>query len=375
MGLTAQGNLSYPALCTLVALLCGSTAQQGRVGAARVTVGMPPPVPAAVKEEVIAAAGPAALPPLVPTHVREQVRAASASGPVVPGSPGVHAEDPQQLIREKQRRRRQYFNCCSSARHDHRGRPGLSDRRTFSPGTKPPESPRSQVRGAMASKAKRSVILAYHSTSIDALFALLAAWLRHRGDSSVALRYLPLDPLDSLESRLQTVEHVMAQEACSLYLLGCSGSETFLRELSAHWPQCNLVSICSELPCERSTACMAWDHFDKEAQEAIGNSGGSGTGEALAQLADFGGDLGRLKLVFEYVEDHEMRRGILADSQAFASGLASLLQHELPWNPSAKNSTLFDVLLSLSPATLIENGKLVSVTVRRTLSGWGNEGT
>ena len=120
---------------------------------------------------------------------------------------------------------------------------------------------------------------------------------------------------------------------------------------------------------------MAWDHFDKEAQEAIGNSGGSGTGEALAQLADFGGDLGRLKLVFEYVEDHEMRRGILADSQAFASGLASLLQHELPWNPSAKNSTLFDVLLSLSPATLIENGKLVSVTVRRTLSGWGNEGT
>ena len=120
---------------------------------------------------------------------------------------------------------------------------------------------------------------------------------------------------------------------------------------------------------------MAWDHFDKEAAEAIGNSGGSGTGEALAQLADFGGDLGRLKLVFEYVEDHEMRRGILADSQAFASGLASLLQHELPWNPSAKNSTLFDVLLSLSPATLIENGKLVSVTVRRTLSGWGNEGT
>jgi hypothetical protein len=250
----------------------------------------------------------------------------------------------------------------------------LSDRRTFSPGTKPPESPRSQVLGAMTSKAKRTVVLGYHATSIDALFALLAAWLRHRSDTSVALRYLPLDPLDSLESRLQRAEETMPEQPCSLYLLGCAASETFLQELSARWPECDLVNICSEPHHERSTCGMAWDHFDSEAAGSFGSSGGSSTGDALAQLAGFGGDLGRLKSIFEYVEDQELRRGSLTDSAAFASGIASLLQGELPWDPSAKNSTLFDVLLSLSPATLIENGKKVSKSVRRTLSGWGDEG-
>ncbi len=339
---------------------------------------MPPPVPAAVKEEVIAAAGPVAVPPLVPTHIRDQVRKASTTN-VPPGSPGVRVEDPQQLIREQQRRRRLGFNCCSSPasrRVPASRRPGhpLSDRRTFSPGTKPPASPRSQVLGAMTSKAKRTVVVAYHATSIDALFAVLAAWLRYRGDASVGLRYLPVDPFDSLESRLRKAEEIIPQQACSLYLLGCAGSETFLQELSARWPECDLVNICSEPHHERSTCGMAWDHFDSEAAGSVGSSGGSSAGEALAQLAEFGGDLGRLKSIFEYVEDQELRRGSLTESEAFASGLASLLQSELPWNPSAKNSTLFDVLLSLSPATLIENGKKVSKSVRRTLSGWGDEG-
>ena len=117
---------------------------------------------------------------------------------------------------------------------------------------------------------------------------------------------------------------------------------------------------------------MAWDHFDGEAIESIGGSTGSGTGGALAQVAEFGGDLGRLRLTYDYVQDHELRSDALPDSQAFASGLASLLQREMPWNP-ASNASLFDVLLSLSPATLIENGKKVTPQVRRTLSGWGVE--
>lgn len=356
----------------------------------------PPPVPPAVKEEVIAAAPPSplALPPLVPSHVREEVLAASAPGPMplVPGSPGVRAaEDPQRLIRDRQRKRRLGFNCCSSptqrsggdsgaigARVPSARRPGdplpLSDRRTFSPGlSQPPESPRSQVRGAMASKAKRTVVLAYHSMSIDALFALLAGWLRNRSDPSVALRCLPQDPLDSVETRLQQAESVIPEQgASSLYLLGLTDSDGYVQELSRRWPECSVVSIVSELHHEQSTACMAWDHFDNEAAESTGI--GSGSGEALAEVAGFGGDIGRLRLVFSYVEDHELRRDELDDSQAFASGLASLLQRDLPWDPAAKGSTLFDVLLSLSPATLIENGKLVKPSVRRTLSGWGDEG-
>ena len=59
-------------------------------------------------------------------------------------------------------------------------------------------------------------------------------------------------------------------------------------------------------------------------------------------------------------------------SAAFASGLASLLQRDLPWDPASKGSTLFDVLLSLRPEVLIENGRLVQPSVRRTLSGWAD---
>jgi hypothetical protein len=61
---------------------------------------------------------------------------------------------------------------------------------------------------------------------------------------------------------------------------------------------------------QQSTACLAWDHFDGECAESLGGGGGggSGSGEALAQVAAFGGDIGRLRTIFSYVEDHELAR-------------------------------------------------------------------
>ena len=314
----------------------------------------PPPVPRAVKEEARAAAArppsPIAVPPLVPASVRAEVLATSAASPMdppylPPPSPGVsRAEDPRRMMRDKQRKRRLGFGgCCSSPRTPPKDdprvaaarRPGMAHR-TFSPGLQaPPESPRSKVRGAMASRAKKTVVLAYHPTSIDALFALLAAWLRHRGDAAVALVYLPLDPSDSLQTRMSQAEAVVPEDATVL-LLGCAEGAEYVLQLTERCG-CNVVVLDHSpavheslqdsgdaLPptveiitehMQQSTACLAWDHFDRECAESIGDGGGSGGGEALARVAAFGGDVGRLRTIFSYVEDRELTRDELDDSE------------------------------------------------------------
>ena len=340
----------------------------------------PPPVPKEIRDHVIAQPEPQpepqTVPPLVPRSVRDQVSGGHAGdSSLIPPSPGVRAAepDPRKILADKQRRRRARLGCGCISSPKQRGarsrRPGselsMADRRTFSPGVvQPPESPRGIVRGASAARAKRTVVLGYHPASIDALFATLAAWLRYRNDAAVSLRYLALDPCDSVAVRLAAatalVNSTGKPEACKLYLLGAADASELAQSLAQL--QCEVVRVPGSSS-DPACSCAALEHFDRECATQL-PAAAPGRGAALLQASGFGGDESRLLELYRYVEDHQLRRHQLPDSRAFASGLASTLQTHLPWDPGAASpgheaTALFDVLLSLRPETLIENGRVL----------------
>ena len=346
----------------------------------------PPPVPKEIRDHVISQPEPQpeprpTVPPLVPRSVRDQVSGAGSAGhagdsALIPPSPGVRAAepDPRKILADKQRRRRARLGCGCISSPKQRGarsrRPGselsMADRRTFSPGVvQPPESPRGIVRGASAARAKRTVVLAYHPASIDALFATLAAWLRYRNEAAVSLRYLALDPCDSVAVRLAAatalVNSTGKPEACKLYLLGAADASELAQSLAQ--AQCEVVRVPGSSDRAGACSCAALEHFDRECATQL-PAAPSGRGAALLQASGFGGDESRLLELYRYVEDHQVGRHELPDSRAFASGLASTLQTHLPWDPGAASpgheaTALFDVLLSLRPETLIENGRVL----------------
>ena len=124
-----------------------------------------------------------------------------------------------------------------------------------------------------------------------------------------------------------------------------------------------LTLLCLCLARAGACSCAALEHFDRECATQL-PAAAPGRGAALLQASGFGGDESRLLELYRYVEDHQLCRHELPDSRAFASGLASTLQTHLPWDPGAASpgheaTALFDVLLSLRPETLIENGRVL----------------
>jgi hypothetical protein len=105
-----------------------------------------------------------------------------------------------------------------------------------------------------------------------------------------------------------------------------------------------LPNLETHFDMSRSGATMARDHFDLRG--------------LLAGRAD------NLLRVFDYIEDHDLFRHALPDSQAFTAGLADL---RLEYDPN-KNDTLFDRLQAIDVSATINRGREVLAAEQQVIS-------
>ncbi|CAM6010776.1 unnamed protein product [Sphagnum balticum] len=228
---------------------------------------------------------------------------------------------------------------------------------------------------------KFSAVVLYHYPCPDGAFAALAAHLYHSALRCSPPLFLP----NTVYSPLR-VEELVTEGVDVFYLLDFVGPKDFAVELShkARWvvvldhhktalemlpdggdcpPNLEIV-----LDMKRSGATIAYDYFTEKLQEAT-NEAASVNEQAEAvqghqSLFKVGGhkakglvtdqkDIERVETLFRYIEDADLWRWALPDSKAFSSGL---IDTHIEFS-TAVNPSVFNELLALDPAAVIEIGR------------------
>lgn len=213
----------------------------------------------------------------------------------------------------------------------------------------------------------------YHYPCPDGAFAALAAHLYHSllGLSAV---FFP----NSVYSPIK-VKDLDKDAFDAFYLLDFVGPEGFALELCSTTKKVIVLdhhktahealstkffdNLIKNLDMKKSGATIAFDYFTHKLQSDLNftsKSNVSSRSESLTLVDQ--SSLPRIRRIFDYIEDADLWKWNLPDSNAFSCGLRCL---NIDYNANS-NTNLFQQLLSLDPSEVIASGQkeLSSIQIR-----------
>ncbi|GAB4845412.1 hypothetical protein Ancab_038819 [Ancistrocladus abbreviatus] len=201
---------------------------------------------------------------------------------------------------------------------------------------------------------KKKAAVLYHYPCPDGAFAALAAHLYFSATASPAL-FFPNTVYDPIKP-----EQLPLDEIGDVYLLDFVGPAGFVRDilsrverlfiLDHHKSALEMLSsdaslaqnMVTVIDMDRSGATISYDYFKQKLNEQELNVPGNSV------LGEFG----RLRKLFQYVEDGDLWKWQLENSKAFSSGLKDLnMEYDFRVNPC-----IFDQLRSVDVESVISKG-------------------
>lgn len=204
-------------------------------------------------------------------------------------------------------------------------------------------------------------VVFYHYPCPDGVFGALAAHL-HFKHTGAPVRYVPMTVTSKVEDRIAAAKTLT--KADTAYIVDFSGGIPFLTACCDAAKEVRLIdhhkTAAEELPgMPESTRANFFPTFDMARSGAQLAFDVLGVAAALPALGYTAADAERIATLVCYIQDNDLWLHKLPDSKTFTAGFHAICESDkAAYEYDAdKNPGIFDKLLALQPAAVIEAGR------------------